>query len=124
MISTISIDDDDDEDKYKYIHNYVMKHNINVPSLNINCFIIQNNELSDYIFIKNDTTNSEENIWNYATELDITRIRDLVDTKFIIPRSNTNSIFGFNNIERINDINCCSPDDNFIADNSVICVRL
>ena len=103
MINTISIDEDELEDKYTYIRNYVMKHNINVPSLNINCFIIQNKELSDYIFMINDTTNSEENVWNYADELTITRIKDTVDAKFIIQRTNTNSVFGFNYIKSLKD---------------------
>jgi len=101
MINTISIEDD--EDKYTYIRKYVMKHNINVPSLNINCFIIHNKELSDYIFMINDTSISDKNIWNYADELTITRIKDIFDSKYIIPRSNTNSIFGFNYIKSTKD---------------------
>jgi len=73
--------------------------------LNINCFIIQNKDLSDYIIMvhEHDNTNSEENVWNYADELTITRIREFVDKKLITLRSNTNSIFGFNYIKSAKD---------------------
>ena len=98
-----SVNTEDEDEEYKHIHNYVMKHTIDIPSLNIIGFIIHNKELTDYIFIIKDTSNSEENIWNYADELTITRIRDFIDTKFIIPRDNTNSIFGFNYIKSTKD---------------------
>ena len=102
MITTVSAKDDI-KNEYNYVNEYVMKHNVDVESLNINCFIIQNKDLSDYIIMVHDNTNSEENLWNYADELTITLIREFVDKKLITLRSNTNSIFGFNYIKSAKD---------------------
>ncbi len=101
IISSINITNQSDQDIYSYIHSYVFKHTIDIPAFKFIGFIIPNKELTNYIIItKEETSNAnDEPVWDYADELNISKIQDFLDEKFVIKKDNVFDIYGFNYIK-------------------------